>query len=643
LNLANGSITVRAGKPESETAVSIWVDANHPAIRIEAASKQPIQVQAFYERWREQQRRLEGEELNSAYGLDGGPEPVISYPDSIVLEGDDRVTWYHRNTRSVYAAVMKHQGLQELIVPAPDPLLNVTFGASMEGEGFIRMNSTALRSAQPAMQHALSIVALTAVTDSAEEWTRQIHAVSTRVKSVPRSERWSAHVRWWEQFWNRSWIRVDGSGEAQAVSRGYALQRFVSACSGRGAYPIKSNGSIFTADAVDGENRFDADYRRWGGPYEFQKTRSIYWPMLAAADYDMMQPLFRMYLQAYFLARSRSKMYFNHEGAFFPESMYFWGAYPDNKYGWNRAGKPVSYVEDKFLRHNYSGSLELLALMLDYYAYTLDKQFLRTLTPMAEDIIRFYDAHYERDGQRHLLIQPAGAVQPASDAVNPMPDVAGLKWVLTRLQDLKVPLEKAAANAARKLLSELPPLPSKQDGGKTVLISLERGTAPLPNSDNAELYAVYPYRFYGVNKPEYDTGRATFEARRSKQTEGAQQDPIYAAYLGIADDARSGVLANFTTTNAATRFPAFWGPNLDWVPDQAQGSIGMITLQAMLIQCDGDKIVLFPAWPKDWDVEFKLAAPKNTTVEGVYRRGQLESLKITPATRAVDVVKLTPQ
>jgi hypothetical protein len=69
----------------------------------------------------------------------------------------------------------------------------------------------------------------------------------------------------------------------------------------------------------------------------------------------------------------------------------------------------------------------------------------------------------------------------------------------------------------------------------------------------------------------------------------------------------------------------------------------MITLQAMLIQCDGDKIVLFPAWPKDWDVEFKLAAPKNTTVEGVYRRGQLESLKITPATRAVDVVKLTPQ
>jgi|GEM_PF-2627680 len=35
----------------------------------------------------------------------------------------------------------------------------------------------------------------------------------------------------------------------------------------------------------------------------------------------------------------------------------------------------------------------------------------------------------------------------------------------------------------------------------------------------------------------------------------------------------------------------------------------MIGLQEMLLQTIGDQIVLFPAWPKDWAVDFKLHAP----------------------------------
>ena len=36
----------------------------------------------------------------------------------------------------------------------------------------------------------------------------------------------------------------------------------------------------------------------------------------------------------------------------------------------------------------------------------------------------------------------------------------------------------------------------------------------------------------------------------------------------------------------------------------------------MLIQYDGEKIYLFPAWPGDWDVDFKLHAPGNTIIQG---------------------------
>ena len=64
----------------------------------------------------------------------------------------------------------------------------------------------------------------------------------------------------------------------------------------------------------------------------------------------------------------------------------------------------------------------------------------------------------------------------------------------------------------------------------------------------------------------------------------------------------------------------------------------MIGLQEMLLQTPGDKIVLFPAWPKEWDVNFKLYAPFNTIVEGELKNGIVESIKVFPESRAKDVI-----
>ena len=66
----------------------------------------------------------------------------------------------------------------------------------------------------------------------------------------------------------------------------------------------------------------------------------------------------------------------------------------------------------------------------------------------------------------------------------------------------------------------------------------------------------------------------------------------------------------------------------------------MTALQAMLMQVVGKKIYLFPAWPKDWDVNFKLHALYNTTVEGELRCGNVMSLKVTPESRKADVVNM---
>lgn len=73
------------------------------------------------------------------------------------------------------------------------------------------------------------------------------------------------------------------------------------------------------------------------------------------------------------------------------------------------------------------------------------------------------------------------------------------------------------------------------------------------------------------------------------------------------------------------RFPSFWGPGFDWTPDHNWGGSGMIALQEMLLQTPGGNPLRLPAWPKDWDVDFRLWAPGQTLVNVCYEGGKLLS------------------
>ena len=81
-----------------------------------------------------------------------------------------------------------------------------------------------------------------------------------------------------------------------------------------------------------------------------------------------------------------------------------------------------------------------------------------------------------------------------------------------------------------------------------------------------------------------------------------------------------------------------WRPNFDWIPNQDHGGAGMIALQAMLLQMAGDKILLLPAWQKDWDVEFKLHALRQTVIKAKYIGGKMLELSADPTERRKDVV-----
>lgn len=427
------------------------------------------------------------------------------------------------------------------------------------------------------------------------------------------------------------------SDDASIVSQAYALQRYVQACAGRGAFPIKFNGSLFTVDAND-KGRWDADYRRWGGGYWWQNTRLIYWNMLASGDLDLMEPLFRLYRNALPIRQQATRIYYQHDGAFFPETMWFWGAYIGDNYGWNREGKPVGLTDNLYVRRYWQSGLELTAMMLDRYHMTGDKAFLdEMLLPIAENVVLFYDQHWQRDDDGKIIFHPAQSLETWWDSRNPLPVVAGLRYILGRMVEL--PVEEQKVKEWERVLGALPAIPMRNVKGKDCMAPGDTWKNKK-NMENPELYAVFPYKLFTVLQDEakLQLGRNTFAVRGHPEVKGWQQDPIQAALLGLADEAKRMVIRNFKTRDHGGRFPGFWGPNYDWIPDQDQPSVTMTALQGMLMQYDDRKILLLPAWPKDWNCSFKLHAPQQTTIEGRIEDGVLLDLDVTPASRREDIV-----
>ena len=150
---------------------------------------------------------------------------------------------------------------------------------------------------------------LTQQADTPEAWRDALDRKIAAIDAVTTGEARKAHERWWTDFWDRSWIRVSGTPEAEKVSQGYVMQRYMTACAGRGAQPIKFNGSLFTVGhdlpegAIPNQANHDADYRKWGACYWNQNCRHIYWPLIASGDDDLLAPWFNMYVKALPLAR----------------------------------------------------------------------------------------------------------------------------------------------------------------------------------------------------------------------------------------------------------------------------------------------------------------------------------------------------
>jgi len=654
----------------------VWIDAHHPIVRLQGSSSTPRQATLSFESLRPMQE-------------DSKPLPGYGTVGVLFHEHADRIAWCYRNQSSAWADHFRAQNTPEMVAKTKDPILHRTVGGVLTARNFKRSAPATLSSDGLLTTFDCSIRLLCNQPESPQAWLAEAQR--------PLPSDWTPHQSWWQEFWNRSYVFVTGCGEGKVdldqcrftqfpqgskayeghkeidaarnafqLSQRYALERFCEAIASRGAVPPPYNGSIFTMDMPAGVLGFDApksqavspDGRDWAMlSFMWQNTRHPYWSMPARGDFDTLISGMEFVRDGLEVGRDRCRKLLGLDGAFIMEASWWHNV---GVFNWD--GMPGH------LRYHQLATVELPAIMAETYEHTRDARFLNeVLLPCAEAGIDYYAHRFpKRDASGRMRMEGVGCVETYQGVSNPCPEIGGLKYLLAKL--LSFEIDDARRAKWNHLLTELPGLPTRRIRGMDLLAVGEVYDPGREICETPELYSIYPFRQVWIGKPELlANARQSFHVRnvsldgtddkQAVETGGWQAAPVQAAYLGLAREAARLVSINFNdqfihwTDNIAPgtpfparprpRFPAFWECKMDGTPDSDHGANSVNALQSMLLQSDGRRIFLLPAWPEDWDVSFKLTATFNTTVECVYHHGKVQSLKVTPESRRADILDLS--
>ena len=682
LKLKDGYVEVSAGG----TQIQLWADVYHPVVHVEITNAQPLRTEVSYENWRYKERMIrKGEGQQCSYKW-APPKGAVTTADFVSLSSkrklpgmtkkENLLLFYHRNPKqTVFDIVVAQQGMENVKSQMMNPLKHLTFGGYLFGDNLEYTGTTDniyagtdyrawnFRSSKVSRKEQFCIVLHTEQTATVEQWEQDLQinlqriAPQGKISSKIVSQDKKQTRLWWNAFWQRSFIEPIGDTEnkndsnIKEITRNYTLFRYMLGCNAYGSVPTKFNGGLFTFDPchIDEKQAFTPDYRKWGGgTMTAQNQRLVYWPMLKSGDFDMMSSQFDFYNLMLKNAELRTQVYWQHNGACFCAQIEYYGLPNPAEYGFKRPewfDKGVEY--NAWLEYEWDTILEFCQMILETKNYA--NADITPYLPLIESSLTFFDEHYRQlasrrgrkalDGNGQLVLFPGSACETYKMTNNASSTIAALRTVLE--------------NYGKKdeMLKTIPPIPLryieiKDSLNPTASPELKQTISPavswerINNVETPQLYPVFPWRIYGVGKENLELARNTYfydpEAIKFRSHVGWKQDNIWAACLGLTEEAKRLTLAKLS--NGPHRFPAFWGPGYDWTPDHNWGGSGMIGLQEMLLQTNGEQILLFPAWSKEWDIHFKLHAPGETTVEATLKDGKVTDLKVLPESRKKDII-----
>jgi hypothetical protein len=373
-----------------------------------------------------------------------------------------------------------------------------------------------------------------------------------------------------------------------------------------------------------------------------------------SGDGELMQPFFNYYYDLLPVRKAITKAWFGHDGAYYRENIEPTGGErdcaktgadddPESKPLKTPAGKNVG--NGYYHSYYFTSGLETVAMMIEYAKYSGNVKFRdEVLLPFSREVLLFFDKHYMRDENGMLRIDPGMVLETWWVAINPAPDIAGLLHNLDGLLKMNIGTDQDRAGWNR-FRAEIPEIHLQQIEGQTAIAPAQYWDVKK-NSENGLLYPVFPFRRFGIGMGTEDIVDWTMQHRTNKDAFDYKcwtQDQIHWAYAGNAKEAKAGLIHRFMHASPQCRFLLYGSEGPDSCPDFDHFGSGSTALQRMIVQEADDKILLLPAWPADWDTDFKLHLANKTVIQGKVKNGKLSDWSIYPENREKDVVIYEPQ
>ncbi len=646
LNLNEGCVEIMGENFGLRSKILVWVDVKRPVINIDIAGNHKFDVSVNYENW---------------------------HQDDVTFVANTSILFYHQNrtTETRFDKLVRQQGLSSVKGQLNNPLKQLVYGGLLRGTNmktdtvvsgqYAGTDYMGLRltSIKPATRHRLEIILHTQQAEVLDEWDSGLAATikdaTLNAKTAKKETK-----EWWEQYWERGYINIgkaneDSISQPWLVGRDYQLYRYLMACNAHGSVPLNARGGLFSFDPIasDSINPLSADYRSEDETgFAAQQQLLTYWPLLKSGDVDLLNTQLDFYLKNLENATIRTKTYWNHNGAYFPEQMEVFGLPVASAYGKERPSVYDPGVEyNKASAYHWDNVLAVCLMMLDAPLYSQADSI--NYLPFIISSLRFFDEHYQFLSERRttdkldengqLVLYPGSSGSTYKVATNASSTVSGLKAILDRLLEPgSTQLFSEDRDYLKKLAARIPSLTLTKTDSST-LIAPAKSFEWTIGSETPQLAPVFPYRQFSIGDANLqvalDTWKKAYNPSRQNPGSDRYLNQVYAARLGLIKEADSLVFEE-TSIDSSNRFPLFWSKDNDGTPDLERAGSTAIALQEMLLQTDGSRILLFPAWPKDKDVSFKLNVPQNTTVEGTLKNGELKELIVTPESRINDVVNL---
>jgi hypothetical protein len=467
---------------------------------------------------------------------------------------------------------------------------------------------------------------------------------------------------WWSGYWAKGFVHLHSAdGVADEVEKNYTYFLYIMASCSRSEYMPRFCGMLWGSDG---------DLRMWGSQYWWNNQGTYFNGLTPANRPELMAPMFATYSRNFESFSRAARQQWGSQGVWIPETTWFDGLedLPDNvaagmkdlylaRKPWEaRSREFEEFSRDKnglnsrwnwrFLKdqkgpfawtsHIMSTTAKISYLYWLHYAYSLDQDWLRTNGyPMIKGTAEFYrnfpNLYKAADGKYHIrYVNNLESKWGGTDAPEELSAMYEMLPIAIRASEL-LGVDAELRPLWKEIVDNLTPIPAS---------ALEPGEYyDLCNVGTEDRVLFEKVRTaYHRQNPSVNEKTAVRVLSRT---------PVVAANLGLADDVRYLVPAQIRSVKE---------DNCDY-PGSGESGAGVLRNRLMLregpgaIECErlglashalqnalllsvppspGKPPVnyMFPAWPKEWDAQFKLAARDAFAISASMEKGRIGFVEI---------------